>query len=240
MIYDVSLPLSPDLAVWPGDPPVTREEMGEHVRLSRWSLGSHAGTHVDAQTHFSAGTQTVEQLDPATLIGPCRVVDLGDAMLVTENLLAAQQLAGVERVLLRTRNSARIHEEPTHFFTDFVGLDAGAAKLMVALGVKLLGTDGFSVEPYGGGGEVHELLLGAGIILLEYLDLSAVPAGDYTLVCAPLKLAGADGAPARVFLLEQLDETLLAMRADAALQRAEWLGNDRSLQALRDIVDAKA
>lgn len=201
MIYDVSVPLSPELAVWPGDPPVLREELGGQVRVSRWTLGSHAGTHVDAQTHFSAGAQTVEQLDPAVLLGPCRVLDLGDAALVTADLLAAQPLDGAERVLLRTRNSPRARRDPALFFTDFVGLDAGAAQLVLELGVKLLGTDGFSVEPYGGSGEVHTLLLGAGVILLERLDLSEAPAGDYTLLCAPLKLAGADGAPARVFLL---------------------------------------
>ena len=201
MIYDISVPLSPELAVWPGDPPVTREELGEHVRVSRWTLGSHAGTHVDAQTHYSAGPNTVEQLDPAILLGPCRVLDLGDASLVTGDLLAAHELTGVVRLLLRTRNSPRAQRDPALFFTDFVGLDAGAARLLLALGVKLLGTDGFSVEPYDGSGAVHELLLAAGVILLERLELSTVPAGEYTLLCAPLKLAGADGAPARVFLL---------------------------------------
>ncbi len=157
---------------------MTREDLGEHVRVSRWTLGSHAGTHVDAQTHFSAGPQTVDQLDPAVLLGPCRVLNLDEISLVTEDVLAVHHLAGVERLLLRTRNSPRAGRDPTDFFTDFVGLDAGAAHLVKALGVKLLGTDGFSVEPYGGSGAVHELLLGAGIILLERLELSAVPAGN--------------------------------------------------------------
>ncbi|MHB9108611.1 MAG: cyclase family protein [Armatimonadota bacterium] len=200
MIYDVSLPLSPALAAWPGDPRIQREGFGDEVKISRWCLGSHAGTHVDAPAHFSLGA-TVDQLDPAALIGPCRVLNLPDVPLITADVLAAHHLIGVERLLLRTRNSRQWAEDPATFDPDFVGLDEASAHMLLGLGIKLLGVDGLSVEPEEGDGTVHELLLTAGVVIVEGLNLSAVPAGDYQLICAPLKLESADGAPARVFLV---------------------------------------
>ncbi len=200
MLYDVTLPVSSTLARWPGDPPVAVDWLGDDIRVSRWTLGSHAGTHVDAPTHFSAGDATVDTLDPAMLVGPCRVLDLPDVPRITAAVLAGQPWQGMERLLFRTRNAQGWVEDPTVFDPEFVGLSRDAAALLLAGGVRLLGTDGLSVEPFGGDGAVHRLLLGAGVILLEGLALAAVPPGDYTLLCAPLKLAGADGAPARVFL----------------------------------------
>jgi len=200
MIYDVSLPLSPALVAWPGDPRIERESFGDEVKISRWCLGSHAGTHVDAPAHFSLGA-TVDQLDPAALIGPCRVLDLSDVPLVTAKVLEDHDVSDLSRVLLRTDNSRHWDKDSTTFDPNFVGLDETAAWLLLESGVKLLGVDGLSVEPEEGDGRVHELLLHAGVVIVEGLNLSAVPAGDYELICAPLRLEGADGAPARVFLV---------------------------------------
>jgi len=202
MIYDITLPISPRLAVWPGDPGIESSSFGDQVKVSRWVLGSHTGTHVDAQTHFSAGSGAVDGLDPAVLLGPCRVLDLPDIPVVTADVLVNHNLIGVERLLLRTRNSLRWREDTTTFFTDYVALDDDAARTLLALGVKLIGVDGLSVAPFEGDSEVHEILLSQGMVLLEGLNLADIPAGDYQLVCAPLKLMGADGAPARVFLVE--------------------------------------
>ena len=201
MIYDVTLPLSPALAVWPGDPTIEVWRFGERVKLSRWQLGSHSGTHVDAPAHFSAGPGTVDTLDPAVLLGPCRVVDAGDAACITAEVLHEVDLRGVMRLLIRTRNSRQWAEQPAVFDTSFVGCDVAAATRCLEAGVRLIGIDGPSIEPYGSDGAVHELLLRAGVIIVENLFLAEVPAGDYQLLCAPLKLAGADGAPARVFLV---------------------------------------
>ena len=203
MIYDLSLPISPALAVWPGDAAVEVTRSGERIRTSRWVLGSHAGTHVDAPLHFSAGPGTLDDLDPAILLGPCRVLALGNVPLITAATLAAHDWRGVTRLLLQTGNSRHWADDPTTFDRTFTGLDAGAARLLRDAGVRLLGVDGPSVEPFDGDGSVHEILLGAGMILLETLNLTGVPAGDYDLICAPLKLAAADGAPARVFLRTQ-------------------------------------
>ncbi len=200
MIYDITLPISPGMACWPGDPGVERETFGEHVKLSRWGIGSHAGTHVDAPTHFSVSPVTVDQLDPAALIGKCKVIYLPDVAQITVDTLAEQHLIGVERVLFRTRNSIRWAQNEVDFDPDFVSLAIDTAILLSGLGVKLVGVDGLSIEKYGGNGEVHELLLSTGIIIVEGLNLHNVPPGDYRLTCAPMLLLGADGAPARVFL----------------------------------------
>lgn len=202
MIYDVTLTLSPALAGWPGDPPIAcTGSTVDGARVSRWTLGSHAGTHVDAPAHFIAGGRTVEEIPPSCLLGPCRMLDLGDAPLVTAAVLAGDDLSGVERLLLRTRNSRHWQRKPTAFDRDFVGIDPGAARALLAAGIRLLGVDGLSVEPWSGQGDVHALLLGAGMVIVEGLALAGVPAGDYQLVCAPLKLKDGDGAPARVFLM---------------------------------------
>ncbi len=122
MIYDVTLPIAPGMAVWPGDPDVACEALAfGRVRVSRWTLGSHTGTHVDAPVHFSAGPQTVDELDPAVLLGPCRVLDCGEAPVITTAVLSAHDFAGIERLLLRTRNSRHWQEHPRAFDDAFGG-----------------------------------------------------------------------------------------------------------------------
>ncbi|HEY3377494.1 MAG TPA: cyclase family protein [Armatimonadota bacterium] len=201
MIYDVTLPLSPSLARWPGDPAVAVSSFGEQIKVSQWTLGSHAGTHVDAPTHFSAGPTTVDELDPAILLGPCLVLDLPNVTRITAADLAGHSLAEVTRVLLRTRNSAQWAQQLTMFDEEFVGLDLSAVECLLDSGVRLIGVDGLSIEPYGGDGQIHQRCLRAGVIILEGLNLGAVSAGAYDLICAPLKLVGSDGAPARVWLI---------------------------------------
>jgi arylformamidase len=201
MIHDATLPLSPALARWPGDPPVEVERFGdEDVVISRWTLGTHAGTHVDAPAHFGLGA-TVDELDPALLLGPCRVLDCTGLPLVTAEDLAQHDLAEVQRLLLKTDNSARWQQDAAVFHRDFVAMELNAAQHLLDAGIRLLGVDGLSVEPYSGDGAVHHRLLAAGIIIIEGVNLAGVPAGDYHLICAPLRLQDADGAPARVWLV---------------------------------------
>jgi arylformamidase len=118
--------------------------------------------------------------------------------------LDAANLAGVERLLIKTDNSA-LWDNPGHpFYEDFVALTAGAAQWCVDHGIKLVGIDYLSVELFHAAEpEVHRLLLRAGIVPVEGLDLRAVGPGDYHLICLPMKIAGSDGAPARVLLLER-------------------------------------
>ncbi|HOX39673.1 MAG TPA: cyclase family protein [Candidatus Brocadiia bacterium] len=200
MIYDVSLPISPSLAVWPGDPQIeTTPRADGRVKTSQWIIGSHVGTHVDSPAHFSVGPQTVDRLDLAALVGPCRVIELPDVDRITAADLPMERLRGAVRILFKTKNSALWEEDMTNFRADFVGLDLGAAEALARLKPRLVGVDGLSVQHYRGKG-AHEALLREDIVILEGLRLAAIRPGDYRLICAPLLLADCDGAPARVFL----------------------------------------
>lgn len=190
------------MAVWPGDPPFTRETVlsfacGDEVEVSRLGLSSHAGTHVDAPAHFLASGPGVDQLALEAMVGPCLVVEaLEHDVLGPEDL--GSQVA--ERILFKTKNSLS-PAEPA-FDPGFVALGVPLARELLRRRVRLVGVDGPSVEPFSAPGyPVHHLLLGAGVVVLEGLDLSLVGPGRYWLWCLPLKVAGADGAPARVVLV---------------------------------------
>ena len=190
-IIDISVPVRPGMVTYPGDPEVRLERVssigdGDGVNLSRLDLGVHSGTHVDAPLHFVGDGASVETLPLDVLVGPCVVVDGLDPAAVP---------SGAERVLFKTPNS-RLWERD-EFSEDFVGLDGEAARALVAGGVRLVGIDYLSI----GDEDAHRILLGAGVVAVEGLDLRNVEPGEYRLICAPLKLEGAEGAPARVLLL---------------------------------------
>ena len=202
-IYDISLPISHDMPVWPGDPPVTlkrvkRIEDGAKDNLSHLACSVHIGTHVDAPLHFIAGGGDIPSLSLDALIGPATVVALPDAQAITADDLARLNLPRqVKRLLFKTRNSTLSRDT---FHQDFVALALDAAQWIVERGMRLVGVDYMSVERFGGDGSVHRALLVAGVVAVEGLDLRDVPPGDYMLYCLPMKLAGSEGAPARVIL----------------------------------------
>jgi arylformamidase len=204
-IFDVTVPLSPDVPTFPGDPvferrPVQRLEDGDACNLSRLSLGAHAGTHVDAPYHFLADGVTVDQLPLDVLMGAARVVAIpAERDCVDAKDLPPETLAGATRILLKTRNSGLLRRREFH--EDFVYLTAAAAHTLVAAGVRLVGVDYLSVEKFGSADfPVHHALLAAGVVVVEGLDLTDVGAGDYDLACLPLRIAGGDGAPVRAVL----------------------------------------
>jgi len=163
--------------------------------LSRLVFGSHSGTHVDAPLHFIGEGGSIDQLSLDALIGPALVVDArGVAEEIGAELVERELPAHCERVLFSTRNSA-LWNEPG-FRSDFVGISPQAASLLVERGVRLVGIDYLSV----GAPETHRELLAHDVVLLEGLDLHGVAAGRYRLICLPLRIAGADGAPARAVL----------------------------------------
>jgi len=208
-IYDVSLSISQSLPVWPGDPPIQvsriqKMEDGAPANVTVMKMGAHVGTHVDAPYHFLGGeTPTVEKLSLKLLTGRAYVLHLPDRV----NLITAEVLKTVEfpprlrRVLFRTRNSQEWGGGPRPFNADFVGLSADGAQYLVERGVRLVGVDYLSVAPFNDPIPTHQVLLKAGVVVLEGLDLSQVSQGRYTLYCLPLKLAGSDGAPARAILV---------------------------------------
>jgi arylformamidase len=209
-IYDVSVPISESMPVWPGDPPVQIERVasiarGDELNLSHLSLGSHTGTHVDAPFHFIEQGLTVDRLPPEILVGPAFVASLQE---LTGTTIEAQDLAdravpsGISRLLLKTRNSGFWRQRRAGFQADFVHLSSSAARWLVERRIQLVGIDYLSVEAlHATEPAVHRILLGAGTVIVEGLDLSQVPPGPCQLVCLPLKIEGGDGAPARVLVI---------------------------------------
>jgi arylformamidase len=196
-IFDVSVPVQPGMVTYPGDPTVKLERVsaiadGAVANISRLDFGVHTGTHVDAPLHFIDGAPGTDQLPLDVLVGPARVIE---ATSLDAEGLAEAELA--ERVLLKTSNSELWSRD--EFADDFVSLTEDGARLLVERGVRLIGIDYLSVGDEG----AHHVLLEAGVVAIEGLDLRGVDPGEYQLVCAPLKLVGSDGAPARVFLLRE-------------------------------------
>lgn len=207
-IYDVSVPISPELPVYPGDSgveitPVARMAQGALADVSRLSLGTHTGTHVDPPGHFILGGAMVDSLPLDVLIGPAWVADTRGHRAITREVLERLDIPqGVLRVLFLTDNSA-LWDQRHEFARDFVYLKGDAAQHLVDRGMQLVGIDYLSVEQFGSDRPVtHLTLLGAGVVIIEGLDLREIRPGRYTLVCLPLKIAGGDGAPARVVLIE--------------------------------------
>ena len=206
-IYDITVTISDDLPVYPGDPPIHIErvmslEKGDIVRVSHISFSTHIGTHIDPPYHFMKDGITLDQAPLEIFIGPARVIDVGDVASIDAALLSSFDLAGVTRVLFKTRNS-RFWRQTKEFQKDFVYLETGAAEALVALGVKLVGIDYLSIEMFGfDKPTTHWALLGNDVFIVEGLDLNEIAPGDYELICLPLKIKDGDGGPARVILRE--------------------------------------
>ena len=203
-IYDVTIPVSKDMVVYPGDPPVKIERKSTinkndaKSNLSRLSFGSHTGTHIDAPFHFLEDGITVDKLPLELLIGRARVVEVTAAR-IDEAVLEEFDFTADARVLFKTRNSYLWSRKD--FVEDYVYITPGAARALVSLGIKVVGIDYLSVEEFGVARfDTHVTLLGAGTLIIEGLDLREIEPGDYELICLPLKVKDGDGAPARVVL----------------------------------------
>jgi len=205
--YDVTLTIAPDMPVWPGDTRPLLELIdsiaaGGSSNTSQITLSVHTGTHVDAPHHFMDDGRTVEGLYMNTLVGRAYVLNLPDVDLITAAVLDAAEIPPrTRRLLFKTKNSNYWAIKEKEFQTDFVGISPDGAEYLVDRNVKLVGIDYLSIAPYKSSAPTHRILLGAGVVVLEGLDLSQVSQGRYTLHCLPLKLAGSDGAPARVILV---------------------------------------
>src|SRR5438128_11789180 len=194
------------MAVYRGNPPVRiRPAMTlrkDRVNLSELCLGSHTGTHVDAPSHFINGAKGIDRVDLERFIGPAWVADLRRVRggISAVDLGRARIPRGTRRVLLRTTNS-RLWHPARPFRTDFVYLEAEGARWLVERGVRLVGIDYLSIEGFGvQGAPTHHALLGAGIPILEGLDLSRAAPGRYLLSAVPVRWRAADGAPTRAVL----------------------------------------
>jgi arylformamidase len=203
LLMDITLPIAPDMPVWPGDPRPILAAMAtlerDGVQVSRLTLGTHTGTHLDAPRHFIAGGRSVDQLDLDALVGPCRVVEvLADGHVSREHLRQCELRPGM-RLLLKTANSRR--PPATTFSADFIALAPSAADYLCELGVRLVGIDGPSIDAWAAADfPCHRRLLAAEILILEHLVLRRVEPGVYGLIALPLRLVDGDGCPVRALL----------------------------------------
>lgn len=203
-IIDITVPLSADLPTFPGDPRFHMEFAhriadGQPYNVARVTMGVHSGTHIDAPYHFLADGATVDQLPLEILMGKVRVVEVGVRDKIERADLEELDLRDDLRVLLKTRMSGQLRQP--EFQEDFVYLTPDAATYLVQAGIKLVGIDYLSIEKFGSHDyAAHHALLGAGVVVVEGVDLSEVEPGEYDMTCLPLRLVGGDGSPARVVL----------------------------------------
>jgi arylformamidase len=197
------------MAIWPGDVTIKIErrrsmDRGDAANNSAISLGVHTGTHMDAPKHFIKDGRSIDKLPLETSVGPARVIEIKDKISIKPEELKQHNIKKGERILFKTVNSPRCWQTDA-FVNDFVFVTRDAAQFLVDAGVILVGVDYLSVgspmdpekamRP-----DTHQILLGAGLYLIEGLNLTAVKAGDYNLICLPLKLMDAEGSPVRAIL----------------------------------------
>jgi len=204
---DISLPISPDLPVWPESLPIKFDKVydmdkGDPHTNTDLHLSAHAGTHIDAPSHFIKGGKFLSDIALGRLVGPALVVALPD----TVDVISAVDLGrlnipdGTARLLIKTSNSALWAKGVTEFHEEFVALDSDAAQWIVDHGIDLVAVDYLSIQPFHHGSETHHIILGAGVLAIEGVDLSQVEPGHYDLICLPLKLMGTEGGPVRALL----------------------------------------
>lgn len=202
---DVSVPLRDGMIHWPGDPEchikrVVSMDDGAVCNLTHLSLSAHTGTHMDAPRHFVADGKTMEQMPLEAVIGRCRVFELDCEDQITVDDLKQLKLMPGQRVLFKTRNSTTswgMQEFDKHF----VSIRQDAAAYLVEQKVMTVGVDYLSIGGYEKDGvETHQIMLGAGMWVIEGLNLADIKPGYYEMICLPLKIEGADGAPCRVVL----------------------------------------
>jgi arylformamidase len=203
-LIDVSVPLDAQLPTYPHNTPFTLEPIkrmarGDSSNVSTLHMSAHTGTHVDAPRHFFDDGAGTEALPLELLVGRARVIEIDSRTGVAAEDLRVIDLSDDIRVLIKTHNS-RLWGSP-EFHTDYVGVTESGAKHLVEHGIKVVGVDYLSVEQFKNpGAPAHHVLLGAGTIVIEGLDLRDVDPGIYEMFCLPLRVVGSDGAPARVVL----------------------------------------
>lgn len=206
-IYDISVPIRTGGLVYPGNPEIDISlqqavSKGASANVSFIRFGSHTGTHADASRHFFDDGQPVDRIPLERLIGPALLLAFDESvMAIGVAELQARAIKGHKRILLRTRNSALLSSG--EFVKNYTFLAPDGAQYLVDSGVELVGVDYLSIEQFHSGHHrTHKTLLGASVVIVEGLDLSAPPPGEYEFICLPLRIEGCDGAPARAVLIK--------------------------------------
>lgn len=197
-IYDVTRELSHLTMVFPGDPApdLKRIDRSDYF-ITSLCMTSHSGTHIDAPAHIIRGGTTIDKIPLDILVGKAQVADLTAVKGAIGPKDLENQLPCSKRLLIKTSFSSQ-----QKFSPEFPYLSLEAAEYIISEGITCVGIDTPSVESFNGDGTVHRRLLGAGVIIIELLDLSMVPEGEYDMAALPLRLKGLDGSPARVLLFE--------------------------------------
>ena len=209
--YDISTTISSELPVWPAfEPPriepIKRLAQGGSSNVSKLTMATHTSSHVDAPLHCFDGATSVDELPLELLIGEAYVVDMtGIDLADVEDFEALAIPEGVERLVIKT-GASRVWEDGKTLDQPEPTFTLDAAHWILDRGIRLLVVDGMSVGRGPEGDTVHKIFLRAGVPVVECLNLTAVQAGRYELVCMPLKLKRTDGAPARVALYGPLEE----------------------------------
>ncbi len=209
-IFDVTVPIKQSMPVWPGDPQVDNRlfasiDNGDEANVTSINMSAHTGTHIDAPRHFIELGGAIENLDLNTLLGEVEVIEIDASVIQIEasTLEAFNQHQWKQRVFFKTRNSSLRLLEKKSFFQEFTALSPDAAGYLINQGVKLVGIDYLSIAPFENGIDTHVELLKNEVIVIEGLNLTDIPAGIYDLIALPILLENADGAPARVLLIQK-------------------------------------
>ena len=202
---DVTVPVRSGMVHWPGDPAFHIERIQDQLKgdvctVSQVRMGVHTGTHMDAPLHFLKDGISIDQIPLDAVIGPARVIPIQDRTAIRREELEKHEIEARGRVLFKTANSDHLWSKD-EFDEGFIYIAHDGAEYLAERGVTTVGVDYLSVGGFSKDAvETHETLLGAGIWVIEGLDLSGVEPGLYELICLPLKLMGAEGSPARAVL----------------------------------------
>ena len=202
---DISVPLYSGMLHWPGDSEVAIAQkqldvQGTVVHLTSINMSAHTGTHMDAPLHFVNGAQTMDSWRMEATNGLVQVIEISDPQAIRAAELRQHHFEKGSRVIFRTANT-RANWPSQPFHENFVYIAQDAAQYLVDAQIKMVGVDSLSIGGFHNDlVATHVTLLSAGVWVVEGLNLNAIPAGTYELACMPLRLQGADGAPARAFL----------------------------------------
>lgn len=201
---DITEPISKDTVVWPGDPNaiisrVAGFELGDNYQLSEVFMNVHTGTHIDAPLHFIPEGKDITQISLDALMGEAKVLDASAQNVITADWLMTKKLLKGDRVLFKTMKDTD-HRQEKLADVNFIALDVAAAYYLAELGIALAGIDGLSIAMAHELNETHQVLLKNEIVIVEVLNLTGIQEGNYEMICLPIKIEGAEAAPARVLL----------------------------------------
>jgi arylformamidase len=206
--YDISVPLKQGMNYFPTDPAPPKiyryhdRDLGGRVTMSMMEMITHTGTHIDAPLHFVAGGSTISDMPLDATIGRCRVIEITDQEKIRVAELERHHIRKGERLLFKTRNSPKTYTSDT-FVDDYVYLDADGATYLADKGIILFGLDNITIgsfKEHDNLTRTHQILLSAGVYILEDCALADVPPGEYELLCLPLLMWNGDAGPCRAIL----------------------------------------